>query len=332
MPRFSVNTLSQQPFRIVFAGTPAFAAQHLEALLRADRSIVAVFTQPDKPGKRGRTPVASPVKQLSLERDIPLYQPSQIDAAAITALGALQAHLLVVVAYGHKIPAMMLDLPSFGCINVHASLLPRWRGAAPIARAIQAGDEETGVSIMQMDEGWDSGDILHRASCTISVRDTAASLQEKLSTLGQSALNHVIDQLQEGPLSGVPQSEQDCCYANKLSKAEAAIDWSQSANQIDRDIRAYVPNPIAHSWLHSLRLRIWQAEVAEDLVADAHPGEIIAINQEGIFIGCGTGTIKLLRVQLPIGKGAILTPRDLLNARRDLFLTGHCLRASAIDP
>jgi|TARA_Y100000310_G_scaffold345037_1_gene461324 methionyl-tRNA formyltransferase len=327
-----VNADTEQPFRIVFAGTPEFAAQHLSALLLADRSIVGVFTQPDRPGKRGRKPVASPVKLLCVERDLPLYQPSVIDATAVSELAALQPDLMVVVAYGHKLPKGVLDLPPFGCINVHASLLPRWRGAAPIARAIQAGDDRTGVSIMQMDEGWDSGDIFHTTSCTIADEDTAASLQEKLSILGQSALNHTIDQLQQGSIAAIPQAAKKTSYASKLSKSEAAIDWAKSAEQIQRDIRAYIPNPVAHSFLDSLRVRVWQAEVAEERGADADPGEIIAMNKQGIFVSCGTGTIKLLRVQLPIGKGAILTPRDLLNSRRDLFLPGSRLRSSSVNP
>ena len=330
MSGFSVN--ARQPFRIVFAGTPEFAAQHLDALLLANRSIVGVFTQPDKPGKRGRTPVASPVKQLCVKREIPYSQPPAMDAATITALDALQPDLMVVVAYGHKLPKRVLDLPRFGCINVHASLLPRWRGAAPIARAIQAGDEETGVTIMRMDEGWDSGDILHTASCTIGEQDTAASLQEKLSALGQSALNHSIDLLQSGSLAAIPQPAKNSTYAHKLSKDEAAIDWSQSAKQIHRDIRAYIPNPVAHTWLESLRVRIWQAEIADVVTESAHPGEVVAIDKQGIFVRCGAGTLKLLKVQLPIGKGAILNPRDLLNARRDLFLPGSRLRSSDIDP
>jgi methionyl-tRNA formyltransferase len=331
MPGFSVNSLPQQPLKIVFAGTPEFAAEHLNALLLANRSIVAVFTQPDRPGKRGRASVPGPVKRLCLERGLRLYQPSDMDQTAIAALHALQPDLLVVVAYGHKLPAEVLDLPSFGCINVHASLLPRWRGAAPIQRAIQAGDKQTGVTIMQMDEGWDTGDILHSSSCTISDQDTAASLQDKLSALGQSALNQVIDLLHGGRLTGIPQLEEDSCYASKLTKREAAIDWSQSARQIQRNIRSYIPNPIAHCWLDSLRVRIWQAEVADRGADHAEPGDIVAVDKQGICVCCGTGTIRLLRVQLPIGRGTILTPGDLLNARRDLFLPGNRLRTHRVD-
>lgn len=339
-----MNSLTKQPLRIVFAGTPEFAADHLSALLLADRSIVAVFTQPDKPGKRGKEAVASPVKLLCLERDLPLYQPSAMGATAIAALQALRPDLLVVVAYGHKLPGKVLNLPPFGCINVHASLLPRWRGAAPIQRAIQAGDRQTGITIMQMDEGWDTGDLLHSARCTITDQDTAASLQEKLSALGQTALNQVVDLIQAGHLSVTPQAEEGSCYASKLSKTEAAIDWSLPAEQIQRNIRSYIPNPVAYSWLESLRIKIWQAEVVSDPNIDAghnpgdaagsdtQPGEIVAIDKQGILVSCGSGTIRLLRVQLPIGKGAILTPTDLLNARRDLFRPGRRLRASGIDP
>lgn len=329
-----MNILSKQPLKIVFAGTPEFAADHLNALLLAKRSIVGVFTQPDKPGKRGREAVASPVKLLCLEQDLPLYQPSVIDGTVTAALQALQPDLLVVVAYGHKLPGEVLNLPSFGCINVHASLLPRWRGAAPIQRAIQAGDKQTGVTIMQMDEGWDTGDLLHSTSCTITDQDTATSLQEKLSALGQSALNHVIDLIQEGRHSTTPQTEENSCYASKLSKSEAAIDWLQSAEQIQRNIRSYMPNPVAYSWLDALRIKIWQAEVVDDPDPgdNTQPGEIVAVNKQEIIVRCGTGSIKLLRLQLPIGKGALLTPGDLLNARRDLFLPGKRLRESCIDP
>jgi methionyl-tRNA formyltransferase len=327
-----VDVLSEQPLNIVFAGTPEFAADHLGALLLAERSIVGVFTQPDKPGKRGRQSIASPVKLLCVDQNLPIYQPPVIDETAIAELKALRPDLMVVVAYGHKLPREVLDLPPLGCINVHASLLPRWRGAAPIQRAIQAGDRQSGVTIMQMDEGWDTGDVLHNASCPLSEGETGASLQKKLSALGQTAVNHVIDSLLEGNLIATPQSDEGSCYAKKVSKSEAAIDWSQSAQQIQRNIRAYIPNPVAHCWLDSLRVRIWEAKVAEESKDDAHPGEITAMSDEGIFVRCGTGTLRLLRVQLPIGKGSIVSPRDLLNARRALFLPGSRLTAAGNHP
>ncbi len=245
--------------KLVFAGTPEFAAQHLQALLSDGRhDIVAVYTQPDRPAGRGKKPRPSPVKQVAEQAGLPVLQPlnfkQQQDRNALAELGA---DLMVVVAYGLILPQAVLDIPRLGCVNVHASLLPRWRGAAPIQRAIEAGDADTGVTIMQMAAGLDTGDMLHKVRCAIGADDTSASLHDKLAELGGPALLSALDQLASGAAQPEVQDDALSNYAAKLDKQEGQIDWQRSAIELDRQIRAFIPFPVCYTELDDDRLRIW---------------------------------------------------------------------------
>lgn len=316
--------------RIVFAGTPEFAASHLDALMQAGFEVCGVWTQPDKPGKRGKQPVASAVKSLGAIYDISVYQPSTIDQEAINWLGSLKPDIMVVVAFGQILPAAALQIPTYGCINVHASILPRWRGAAPIQRAIQAGDNETGVTIMQMDAGLDTGDILMIERCSLDKQETSASLMQKLSLLGPKVLISTLRAISSGAITPITQSDTGATYARKLTKREAAIDWSLAALEIERNIRMLNPSPVAFTWLKSLRVKLWQAECCNMARGtDAVSGEILALEKDGLFIACGTGVLKITSIQIPMGKGSILSASDLHNSRRDLFVPREILHAAA---
>lgn len=308
------------PLRIVFAGTPAFAASHLRALLDAGQEIVAVYTQPDRRAGRGRQLAFSPVKALALERGLPIHQPPSLREPAVRAeLAALAADVLVVVAYGLILPQAVLDLPRLGCINVHASLLPRWRGAAPIQRAIAAGDRETGVTIMRMEAGLDTGPLLAAARCPIAADDTGGSLQDKLAALGPPLLLEVLAKLARGPLPAQPQDERLATYAAKVDKAEAAIDWREDAAVIDRKVRAFNPVPVAHASLAGTALRIWAGEASAG-EAPAAPGTLLAAERRGILVACGTGTYRIRELQLQGRKR--LSAAEVLNSRADLFRPG----------
>ncbi|MCW3150439.1 methionyl-tRNA formyltransferase [Stutzerimonas stutzeri] len=307
--------------RIVFAGTPEFAAQHLQALLDAGKSIIAVYTQPDRPAGRGQKLTPSPVKQLALQHGIPVYQPQTLrDPAAQAELAALQADLMVVVAYGLILPQAVLDMPRLGCINSHASLLPRWRGAAPIQRAIEAGDSESGVTVMQMEAGLDTGPMLLKVSTPISADDTGGTLHDRLAVLGSQAVVQAIDALAAGSL--VPEAQDDslATYAHKLSKDEARIDWTRPAVELERLVRAFNPWPICHSMLNGETLKIHGACLGEGQGA---PGQILDANKDGLTIACGEGALRLTRLQLPGGKP--LSFADLYNSRRDQFAPGLVL-------
>ncbi len=311
--------MSDRGLRIVFAGTPAFAAHHLQALLDSRHQLVAVYTQPDRPAGRGKKLQPSPVKALALAHDLPVYQPLSLkDPAAQAELAALDADLMVVVAYGLLLPKAVLDTPRLGCVNVHGSILPRWRGAAPIERAIMAGDAETGVTIMQMDVGLDTGDMLLISRCPIGPVDTGDSLRDTLAALGAPALLQTLEQLQAGSAQPVKQDDSQANYAHKIDKAETAIDWSQSADCIARRIRALVSLYVGHSSLGGERVKLWAAEPAEGQGA---PGEIIAADKRGILVACGEGAVRLSRLQLPGGKP--LDCAALLNARAALFAPGN---------
>lgn len=325
--------MSDLTLKILFAGTPRFAAEHLTALIRSEHEVIGVFTQPDRPGKRGRRLEPSPVKTVALQAEIPLHQPDKLDDRAFETVRSLAPDVVVVVAYGQKLDRRMLEFPRHGCINVHASLLPRWRGAAPIQRAILAGDTESGITIMRMDEGWDTGDILLQRGCSIDPTDTAGTLEEKLCVLGQTALLDALNEVIRGRSSARPQEEGSASYAVKISKGEALIDWSRSAQEIERTVRAFLPTPVSFTWLDDLRIRIWQVEVIspDAPASDGTPGEILAAGREGIDIRCGDGILRLLQLQVPSGKGTVLPIADLLNARRDLFAVGRRLRGSRSD-
>ena len=301
---------------ILFAGTPAFAAQHLKQLAERGVSFCAVITQPDKPGKRGKKPVPSEVKRVAEQLHLPVLQPAKLTAADITAFAP---DLLIVVAYGQILRPDLLALPTHGCINVHASILPRWRGAAPIQRAIEAGDAETGVCIMQMDAGLDTGDVLRQVTCPISPTDTSLTLMEKLSELGVDGLVQTLNDIEQGKLQPLPQPEEGT-YAKKILKQEAQIDWHTDALSIVRKIHAFNPDPVCFSHLNDLRVKFYQAQFVE--ADNQAPGEILEVSKRGVLVAAKDGAVLLQRLQLPIGKGAILTGSDILNARTDILFPG----------
>lgn len=307
--------------RIIFAGTPDFAARHLDALLSSGHNVVGVFTQPDRPAGRGKKLMPSPVKVLAEEKGIPVFQPVSLRPQENQQLVAdLHADVMVVVAYGLILPKAVLDMPRLGCINVHGSLLPRWRGAAPIQRALWAGDAETGVTIMQMDVGLDTGDMLHKLSCPITADDTSSSLYDKLAELGPQGLLHTLQLLASGTTKPEVQDESQVCYAEKLSKEEALVDWTLSAAQLERCIRAFNPWPMSYIVIDEQPVKIWQATVI-DKPADAEPGTILEATRQGIQVATGDGILNLTSLQ-PAGKKA-MSAQDLLNSRREWFVPGN---------
>ncbi|NCB56814.1 MAG: methionyl-tRNA formyltransferase [Gammaproteobacteria bacterium] len=309
--------------RIVFAGTPDFAAKHLQALLNANLQVVGVYTQPDRPAGRGNKLTPSPVKMLAVEHNIPVFQPENFKSAeAQQELAALRPDLMVVVAYGLLLPQQVLDTPRLGCINVHGSLLPGWRGAAPIQRAIWAGDPETGITIMQMDAGLDTGDMLHKMVCPITPDDTSASLYEKLAIDGPEGMLFTIQQIADGTAKPEKQNNELATYAKKLSKEEACINWQQDAAFIERCIRAFNPWPVSYFKLADLNIKVWKAEVLPN-TAQQSPGTIIQASKAGLDIATGNGVLRIKQLQLP-GKKA-MSFADVLNARQDLFLQGNIL-------
>lgn len=316
-----------KPLNIIFAGTPDFAAQHLQALIDSPHNVIAVYTQPDKPAGRGKKLQASPVKQLAEQHQIPVYQPKSLRKPETQAeLTALHADVMVVVAYGLILPQAVLDAPTYGCLNVHGSLLPRWRGAAPIQRAIWAGDKQTGVTIMQMDAGLDTGDMLHKVFCDIDLQDTSADLYHKLAEIAPNALIEVLNHLTDGTFIAEPQDDTQSNYAEKLSKEEAKLDWQLSAAQLERNIRAFNPWPMAYLQLtdeqgNPQTLKVYQATVLPSV--SQTPGTIISADKNGIQIATADGVLNLLQLQ-PAGKKP-MSAQDLLNGRADWFAVGKVL-------
>ncbi|WP_272516982.1 methionyl-tRNA formyltransferase [Providencia sp. PROV209] len=306
-----------EPLRIIFAGTPDFAAKHLAALLETKHQVVGVLTRHDKPAGRGKKLTPSPVKILAEEHGIPVFQPTTLrEPDNQQWIKNQNADLMIVVAYGLILPQAVLDIPRLGCLNVHGSLLPRWRGAAPIQRSIWAGDQETGVTIMQMDAGLDTGDMLYKATCPITSEDTSATLYDKLAITGPKALIHTVDLLSSGQCSPEKQDDSLANYAEKLSKDEARIDWQQSAVQIERCIRAFNPWPMSYFIVQEQLIKVWQAEV----IAQGHnqrPGMIISADKKGISVATGNGILNITQLQPP-GKKAMST-QDILNSRREWF-------------
>ncbi len=312
---------STDALRIVFAGTPDFAATSLQALLEARKNPVAVYTQPDRPAGRGRKLQASPVKKLAEHAAIPVYQPTSLsNETEHKKLAALEPDIIVVVAYGLLLPPRVLAIPKFGCINVHASLLPRWRGAAPIQAAILAGDKETGITIMQMDTGLDTGDILLKQACKINADDTGSMLHDRLARIGAKSLLKVLSDLTSYQDAAEKQDNDRATYAGKIDKQQAAIDWHNSADTIARQVLAFNAWPVAFTEMDKLRVRIWQAQPSEKF-SDAQPGTIVGCSSEGIDIACGKSILRVTSLQLPGAK--VLPVSAVLNSRRDLFRPGR---------
>ena len=314
-----------EPLRIVFAGTPEFAAAHLKALLDTPHQIIAVYTQPDRPAGRGQKLMPSPVKQLALQHGIAVLQPPTLRAAEAQAeLAALAPDLMVVVAYGLILPQAVLDIPRLGCINSHASLLPRWRGAAPIQRAVQAGDAQSGVTVMRMEAGLDTGPMLLKAITPITPQDTGGTLHDRLAELGPVAVVQAIIGLADGSLVGEVQDDSLANYAHKLNKDEARIDWARPADELERLVRAFNPWPICHTTLSGETLKVLAAHADE---GNGEPGTILSASKDGLIVACGQSALRLTRLQLPGGKPLSFT--DLFNSRREKFASGIVLGQSA---
>ncbi|AJI94022.1 methionyl-tRNA formyltransferase [Yersinia ruckeri] len=309
--------------RVIFAGTPDFAARHLDALTASRHQVVGVFTQPDRPAGRGNKLTPSPVKILAEQHHIPVFQPKSLRPEENQHLVAdLNADIMVVVAYGLILPKAVLEMPRLGCINVHGSLLPRWRGAAPIQRSLWAGDKETGITIMQMDVGLDTGDMLHKIACQILPEDTSASLYNKLAELGPQGMLTTLQQLAVGQAKPEVQDEQLVTYAEKLSKEEAKLDWSLSAQQLERCIRAFNPWPVSYFVIDEQPVKVWQAQVLP-AVEDVQPGTIVQADKQGIQVGTAEGVLNITQLQ-PAGKKS-MSAADLLNSRREWFTVGNQL-------
>lgn len=310
--------------KIIFAGTPEFAATALLELLRSSHSVIAIYTQPDRPSGRGLKLTPSPVKEIAQIRHIPLHQPASLKSPTEQqTLADYQADVMVVAAYGMLLPDAVLRIPKFGCINIHPSLLPRWRGAAPIQRTIFAGDKTSGVSIMQMDTGLDTGPVLLQKHYVLSDVETSQTLHDKLAVMGGELLVESLNLLEKNQLTPKPQDNQHTTYASKISKEEALIDWMLPAIDIERMVRAFNPRPVAYTSWHGQNLRIWNAKA---IMKDHHatPRTILKASREGIDIATGSGVLTILQVQLPGGK--VMPVSDFYNARQhDLEIGKHFL-------
>jgi methionyl-tRNA formyltransferase len=310
------------PLKIVFAGTPEFAALHLQALIDSEYDVIAVYSQPDRPAGRGKKLQASSVKKLALEYSIPVFQPQSLKTEkAQLDLAELQADIMVVVAYGLILPSSILETPKMGCLNVHGSLLPKWRGAAPIQRSIWAGDSDTGVTIMQMDEGLDTGAMLFKQSLAITKQDTSASLYQKLAKIGPNALIATLKSLAK--LQPQIQNNELASYAKKLSKDEAKIDWELPAEQLERNIRAFNPWPVAFFSINDSNIKVYSSDVVKNENPDIPAGQIVQADKKGILVTTGNQCLLLTTLQLP-GKKP-MSAADVLNGRADWFAVGVSL-------
>jgi len=320
--RQEAKTQLNKPLKIVFAGTPEFAALHLQALIDSEHHVIGVYSQPDRPAGRGKKLQASAVKRLAVEHAIPVFQPQSLKTVeSQLALAELQADIMIVVAYGLILPAFVLNTPKLGCLNVHGSLLPKWRGAAPIQRSIWSGDSETGVTIMQMDEGLDTGPMLFKHSLAITKEDTSASLYQKLAEIGPKALLETLAKLTE--LQPKSQDDELVSYAKKLSKEEAKIDWGLPAEQLERNIRAFNPWPVAFFTLNEFNIKVYSSDVVNNENSDIPAGQIIKSDKKGILVTTGNGCLLLTKLQLPSKKPMLAA--DVLNGRADWFAVGVSL-------
>jgi methionyl-tRNA formyltransferase len=299
-------------YKIIFAGTPDFAVPALQTLIDSEHTVCAVYSPPDRPAGRGRKLQASPVKQCALRAKIPVFQPTSLKSIeAQQALAAWNADLMVVAAYGLILPPAVLAAPRFGCLNIHASLLPRWRGAAPIHRALLAGDDETGITVMQMDAGLDTGGMLLKQRCPIAPDDTGQSLHDKLAALGAHSIVKALAQLPD--LKPEKQDETAACYAHKLQKTEALLDWQQPARVLARQIRAFNPWPVAQTALNGLTFRLWQAKALAENSGQA-AGKLVRADKTGLYVQTGEGVLCIQRLQQASGK--VISISDFLNAHQ----------------
>jgi methionyl-tRNA formyltransferase len=323
-----------KPLRIVFAGTPDFAAQTLASLINSQHEVIAVYSQPDRRSGRGKKITQSPVKKLALEQNIDIYQPLNFKQSLdVEQLAALKADIMVIVAYGLILPQSVLDTPPLGCINVHASLLPRWRGAAPIERAILAGDSVSGVTIMQMDKGLDTGDMLNTVTVNITDSMNSEELHDQLIDVGAIALSKTLDEISVGEHTAIIQDNSQACYAEKLNKSEGDIDWSMQACEIARKVRGLCPRPVAFSQLDEQVIRIWAA--AENIDTNGNSdqlphGSIISANKNGILVACkGNSQLLIQSIQLPNGKQHNV--QDIIHSKKEMFAAGKCFQSNALS-
>lgn len=308
--------------RILFAGTPEFAAAHLSSLLASRHDIIGVYTQPDRPAGRGKKLKPSAVKHVALANAIPVFQPISLkDTDAQAVLASHNADVMIVVAYGLLLPKPVLEAPKYGCLNVHGSLLPRWRGAAPIQRAVAAGDAQSGITIMQMDEGLDTGNMLIKAHYDLMPNETSASLHDQLMALGSPVLLQALDQLQNGQLTPIVQDDSQATYAAKISKEEAQIDWQRSPVDIERAIRAYNPFPVAYSFFKGERIKVYAAKAALNTNPQGELGTVLSFTEQSLSVRCNGGELHITQLQLP-GKKA-MDIAAIYNGHRERFIVGE---------
>lgn len=315
--------MSIPSLKIIFAGTPAFAVAALQALIDSPHEVVAVYTQPDRPAGRGLKLTPSPVKTLALQCQLPVHQPASLKSTEekIT-LANLNADVMVVAAYGLLLPESVLRIPRLGCVNIHPSLLPRWRGAAPIQRTVYAGDTETGVTIMQMDVGLDTGPMLLQQKMQMAADETSQTLHDKLAEVGASALVETLNLLAQNKIHAIAQDDHYTTYANKISKEEALLDWEKPALELEREVRAFNPWPVSYTSWKEKNLRVWQAKAITNVEVTS-PRTIMYASRDGIDIATSDGVLRLLQVQLPGGK--VLSVADFYNAHRNELVVGEKL-------